>query len=90
MRKSRKVMIFLDCLIAVLGVAAGICHYITYRDWQVIAWAVVLACACWRSAMGQSTIARMEVQEKEYQMRFKELHERIEKYKDMSDWDGGK
>lgn len=60
MSKSRKVMIFLDCLIAVLGVAAGICKYITEGDWQVIAWAIVLACACWRSAMGQGLIARRE------------------------------
>lgn len=90
MRKSRKVMIFLDCLIAVLGLVAGICRYITYEDWQAIAWAVVLACACWRSAMGQSTIAWMEVQEKEYQVWVKELHERIEMYKDMRDWDDGK
>lgn len=79
MRKSRKVMIFLDCLIAVLGVAAGICHYITYRDWQVIAWAVVLACACWRSAMGQAVIERKEEREKE-------LLDLFNEYSGQGDW----
>lgn len=71
-KKKRKVMILLDFLIALCGVGAGICHYITYGDWQVICWAIVLVCACTRSAMGQDRILRMETELERMQRMFED------------------
>lgn len=56
--ESRRFFMLLDAIIAALGVAYGVCHWITYGDWQAFAWSFVLAGACFRSGVGQAEVAR--------------------------------